>query len=395
LARYTGPMLRVLTLASLFPDSTRPVFGVFVERQALGLAARADVDLTVIAPMGIPPWPLARHPRYRALAALPRAETWKGLTVHRPRFPVIPGGNGLSSAALLARAVLPLARRLHADQPFDVIDAQFFFPDGPAAMRLARALGLPFSVKARGADIHHWGHQRWTAGEVRAAGAAANGLLAVSAAMKRDMVALGMPEDKIRVHYTGVDLDAFRPGDRAALKAEMGLPPGPLIASVGALIPRKGQALLIDALVALPAATLALAGQGPDRAMLEARARAKGMADRVHFLGNLPHAALPRLLAAADVMALPSSSEGLANAWVEALACGTPIVISDAGGAAELLDRPEAGRIVARESSAIAGAIAGLLADPPGAEAVRATAERFTWEANGDALFAHLSGLKR
>ena len=386
-------MLRVLTLASLFPDSTRPVFGVFVERQTLGLAARADIDLTVIAPLGIPPWPLARHPRYRALAALPRSETWKGLTVHRPRFPVIPGGNGLSSAALLARAILPLARRLHAEKPFDVIDAQFFFPDGPAAMRLARALGLPFSVKARGADIHHWGHQRWTAGEVRAAGEAADGLLAVSAAMKRDMVSLGMAEPKIRVHYTGVDLDAFRPGDRAALKAEMGLPPGPLVASVGALIPRKGQALLIDALVALPAATLALAGQGPDRAALEARARTRGVTDRVHFLGNLPHAALPRLLAAADVMALPSSSEGLANAWVEALACGTPIVISDAGGAAELLDRPEAGRIVPRDPVAIAAAIAALVAENPPPNDVRATVEGFTWAANSASLFDHLAGI--
>ena len=388
-------MLRVLTLASLFPDATRPVFGVFVERQTLGLAARDDVDLTVIAPLGIPPWPLARHPRYRALAALPRSESWKGLTVHRPRFPVIPGGNGLSSAALLARAVLPLARRLHAETPFDVVDAQFFFPDGPAAMRIAQALGPPFSIKARGADIHHWGHQRWTAGEVRAAGAAADGLLAVSAAMKRDMIALGMAADKIRVHYTGVDLDAFRPGDRAALKAEMGLHPGPLIASVGALIPRKGQKLLIEALVALPDATLALAGQGPDRGELETLARTKGVAGRVHFLGNLPHEALPNLLAAADVMALPSASEGLANAWVEALACGTPIVISDAGGAAELLDRPAAGRIVAREPVAIAGAIAGLLASPPASDAVRATAERFTWEANSTALFDHLEGIRR
>jgi len=388
-------MLRILTLASLFPDVSRPVFGVFVERQTLGLAARDDVDLTVIAPLGIPPWPLARHPRYRALAQLPRLENWKGLTVHRPRFPVIPGGKGLSSAALLARAVLPLARRLHAHKPFDLIDAQFFFPDGPAAMRIAQALGLPFSVKARGADIHHWGHQRWTAGEVRAAGMAADGLLAVSAAMKRDMVALGIAPEKIRVHYTGVDLDAFHPGDRATLKAEMGFDSGPLIASVGALIPRKGQKLLIEALVALPRATLALAGQGPDRGALEALARERGVAGRVHFLGNIPHEALPHLLAAADVMALPSASEGLANAWVEALACGTPIVISSAGGAAELFDRPEAGRIVPREPLAIAGAIAELLADPPEAEAVRATAGRFTWAANSAALFDHLSGLKR
>ncbi|MBB5686202.1 glycosyltransferase involved in cell wall biosynthesis [Sphingobium boeckii] len=384
----------MLTLASLFPDASRPVFGVFVERQTIELAARADVDLTVIAPLGIPPWPLARHARYRALSTLPHQQQWHGLTVHRPRFPIIPGGNGLSSAALMSRAVLPLVRRLHAEKPFDVIDAEFFFPDGPAAMRIARALDLPLSIKARGADIHYWGRQRWTANEVREAGLAADGLLAVSQAMKRDMIAIGLPGDHIRVHYTGVDLDRFKPGDRAALKAAMGFE-GHLIASVGALIPRKGQGLLIEALVGLPNATLALAGQGPHRGALETLAREHRVAGRVHFLGNLPHETLPDLFAAADVMALPSESEGLANAWVEALACGTPIVISDVGGAQELMDRPEAGRIVPRTPLAVAGAIAQILTHPPDPFAVRKAAERFTWAENTRLLFDHLSGIKR
>ncbi|RJF90410.1 glycosyltransferase [Sphingomonas cavernae] len=387
-------MLRALTLSSLFPDASRPNFGVFVERQTLGLAARDDVELEVIAPIGIPPWPLSHHARYRMFDAIPLAERWKGLTVHRPRFPVIPGGNGFASAALMARAVLPLARRIHAERPFDVVDAQFFFPDGPAAMRIARALGLPFSVKARGADIHYWGVQRGSRREIRRAGASADGLLAVSAALRDDMAALGIPVERSRVHYTGVDLDRFRPGDRALLKAERGIA-GPLVLSVGALIARKGQALLLDALTLLPGVTLALAGEGPDRGALEAQAARLGVAGRVRFLGSIAHDALPGWLAAADVMALPSSSEGLANAWVEALACGTPTVISDCGGARELLDRPDAGRIVARESRPIAAAIAELLASPPDPAQVRTTAERFTWEANSDALFAHLSALKR
>ena len=100
-----------------------------------------------------------------------------------------------------------------------------------------------------------------------------------------------------------------------------------------------------------------------------------------------------RLFAAADVMALPSASEGLANAWVEALACGRPIVISDVGGARELMDRPEAGHIVERETEAIAAAIRSLLDNPPDPAAVRETALRFTWQANGDALLEHLRGI--
>ncbi|WP_157085502.1 glycosyltransferase, partial [Sphingomonas adhaesiva] len=96
---------------------------------------------------------------------------------------------------------------------------------------------------------------------------------------------------------------------------------------------------------------------------------------------------------AADVMALPSSSEGLANAWVESLACGTPIVITDVGGARDVVRDRDAGRIVARDPAAFAGAIGDLLAHPPARDAVRAHALGFTWDANAEALHAHLAGL--
>jgi glycosyltransferase involved in cell wall biosynthesis len=92
-------------------------------------------------------------------------------------------------------------------------------------------------------------------------------------------------------------------------------------------------------------------------------------------------------------MVLPSESEGLANAWVEALACGCPLVISDAGGARELVTRPEAGRIVARDAQAIADAVRALIADPPPREAVATCAAGFSWEANAAALADYYEGL--
>jgi len=385
-------MLRVLTLSTLFPDATRPSFGVFVERQTRGLAALPDVEVRVVAPIGVPPWPLSRHPNWRGLAAIPECETWRGLVVHRPHFPTLPG-MGMLNPLSIAGTLLPTLRAVRKSFPFDVIDAEFFFPDGPAAVRLARALGVPVSIKARGADIHHWGRQRSTAGQVRDAGLAADGMLAVSAALKADMVALGLPAERIKVHYTGVDLDRFRPSpDRNAAKAALGVT-GPLLVSVGALIPRKGHDLAIAAMRDLPGATLMIAGHGPEKAALDALIAAQGLGDRVRLLGSQPHDALPALAAAADVGVLVSSSEGLANAWVEALACGAPIVIADVGGARELVDRPEAGRLVAREPAAIAAGVRELLAAHYDPLAVRATAERFTWEANAAALREHLAGL--
>jgi teichuronic acid biosynthesis glycosyltransferase TuaC len=102
---------------------------------------------------------------------------------------------------------------------------------------------------------------------------------------------------------------------------------------------------------------------------------------------------MPELLAAADLMLLPSEREGLANVWVEALACGTPILIPDVGGAREVLDRPEAGRLVAREPEAIAAAAREMLASPPDPAKVRAAVERFSWTRNAAKLHKHLSAI--
>ncbi|PCD01535.1 glycoside hydrolase [Sphingomonas spermidinifaciens] len=385
-------MLRALTLSTLFPDAKRPNFGVFVERQTLGLAALPETEVRVVAPVGLPPFPLSRYPSYRGLAGLPRAEMWKGLAVERPRFLNLPATSGRFHAAMLSRALTPALERIRRNFAFDVIDASFFFPDGPAAVALGRRFGVPVSIKARGADIHHWGRSPATAAAVHAAGEAADGLLAVSAAMREDMIALGMPADRIAVHHTGVDQTRFRP-DPTARKA-LGVE-GPLVASIGALIPRKGHDIVIDAVARLPGVSLRIAGDGPERAALQAQIDRLGVGNRVRLLGPIAHDALPPLLAAADVMALASSSEGLANAWVEALASGTPVAIPDAGGAREVVDRLEAGRIVDRTPEAFAAAINELLDAPPDRELVRAAAARFSWERNAETLRAHLQTLVR
>ncbi|MEP7350023.1 MAG: glycosyltransferase [Sphingorhabdus sp.] len=377
--------MRILTLSTLFPAGPRPNFGIFVERQTATLAALPDVDVNIINPIGIAPWPLNISDSYSTLKALQPHENWRGLDVYRPRFMAVPKIGGRLNPMMIARAVLPLARRLHAEKPFDLIDAEFFYPDGPAAMRLSAALGIPFTIKARGGDIHHWGRQPGCAKRLLQAADKAAGLLAVSGALKADMVALGMDEAKIMVHYTGLDQSRFTPRDRANEKARLGIT-GPLILSVGALIPRKNQALLIEALTQLPDATLMLAGHGPRESDFRDLAAKLGVEDRVTFMGSVAHDDLPALYAAADVMALVSESEGLANAWVEALACGTPVVASDVGGIRELVKSPDAGRIVDRNVSAIVAAAQDLLANPPPRAAVAASVAQFSWDENARAL---------
>jgi teichuronic acid biosynthesis glycosyltransferase TuaC len=355
--------------------------------------ATGEAEIIRICPNGLPPWPLGYiHPRYSAATRLPEQDG----AIHRPRFTLIPGLAPARNASAIAKAVIPLAQRLHADKPFDLIDAQFFWPDGPAAMQVADALGVPFSIKARGADIHHWTTVPDCREQIIEAAQKAVGLLAVSEAIKADIVALSVDPAKITVHHTGIDRSLFDVATepRADLRQRIDLPQdGALLVSVGALIPRKGQVFAIEALAQIPGARLAIIGDGPDLAALRQSARDQGVADRVHFLGSLPHGEIARHVQAANVCVLPSASEGIANAWIEALACGTPLVICDAGGAREVLTGPEGGRIVDRKAGAIAKAVRDLLAYPLERETVAAVVADYSWERNGKALVEYWRSL--
>lgn len=381
---------RLLSLSTLYPNGHTPRFGTFVARSLEALAARGNWDVTVINPVGIPP---VAFGKYKPLAAAAQNGVEFGVQVYRPTFTLIPKIGARINPAMITRAVLPLARRLHAEHPFDLVDAQFFYPDGPAAIAIAQALGLPCSIKARGSDISYWGKQPFAARQMLHAASKASGLLAVSTALARDMAAMGMDADKITLNYTGLDRDRFRPIDHSGLRGKLNQSLGlslsenqPLFTTVGALIERKGQELVIRALATVPGAHLLLVGNGPDEKQLRTIVRDLGLTGRVNFLGSVDHDLLPVILSASDAMVLPSSSEGLANAWVEALACGTPLVISNVGGARELVTGPEAGLIVERSAEAVAQGMRDTLKTPPNREAAVAIAERFSWTENAQSL---------
>ncbi|HEX6377385.1 MAG TPA: glycosyltransferase [Allosphingosinicella sp.] len=381
-------MLRLLSLSSAYPDENRPGMGNFVERQLRGLAERPGVEVEVVAPVGLPPFPLSLRPRYRLERTLPRAETIGGLRVHRPRFTILPYC-GAGRADAMARALLPAMDEIRRRFAFDLILAEFFWPDGPAAMRLARRLGLPYAIKARGGDFERSAMHRSTRQLVLEAGTGAARLLAVSNTLRSAMVAAGLPADRIAVHHTGVDRAQFRLRDRAAAKTALKVH-GPLLLNVGNLLPRKRQLLAIETLARIEGATLMIVGGGPDRKLLEARVRRLGLEHRVRMMGRVPQALLPFFYAAADVTLHTATMEGLANVWVESLACGTPVVATEAGGAREVIDRPEAGRVVASDPAAIAGAVGELLALAPVPAAVAASAAGYSWERNAAELEAHM-----
>ncbi|EAQ29618.1 glycosyl transferase, group 1 [Erythrobacter sp. NAP1] len=390
-------MKHVLSLSTLYPNTTNPRFGTFVARSLEALARRGDWRVTVVNPIGLPPVAVGR---YRALAGLDEVAEEGGITVHRPRFRLIPAVGARRNASAIAKAALPVIRRIHAESPIDVLDAQFFFPDGPAAAEIADAIGTKLSIKARGSDITYWGGIDFARAQMLEAAERADRLLAVSESLARQMEDIGMDRRKMRVHYTGLDRDRFRPLEHTQLRAQLTkelsftMPDNvPLLVCVGALIKRKGQDIAIAALKAIPGARLVLVGKGEDEAHLRDLARTMDLDKRVHFAGSLDHNRMPLVLSAADVMVLPTANEGLANVWVEALACGTPVVTCDVGGAREIITNHTAGRLVERNPEAVAAGVNEVLNNPPMRSAVAAMAERFSWETNALELAAHYDDL--
>ncbi len=372
--------LRLLTFSTLYPNAARPNHGVFVENRLRHLVASGEAASTVVAPVPYFPSRARVFGDWALNARAPAREERHGLIVHHPRFPVIPR-LGMSAAPwLLYRAVLPFLRRLMEEGPgVDAIDAHYVYPDGVAAVWLGRQLGLPVVITARGTDVNFIPRHAVPRRLIQGALTEAAALVAVSAALKEAMVALGAAEPKVTVLRNGVDTRLFcPPADRPALRARLGLN-CPTLLSVGHLIERKGHDLVIRALAALPGCELLIVGEGPEKPRLEALIAELGVGPRVHLLGARPHDQMAEFYGAADALILASSREGWANVLLEAMACGTPVVATDIWGNPEVVRTPEAGVIVPRTVDALAAGARDLLAAPPARAATREYAERFSW----------------
>ncbi len=375
--------IRLLTFTTLYPHAGLPNQGIFVENRLRQLVGTGRATSTVLAPV---PWFPSRHKRFGGWARFARAdmeEQRHGLRIFHPRYAVIPKvGMATAPAALYATAKRAMLRLQRLGLGFDLIDSHYLYPDGVVAVALGRRFGLPVVMTARGSDVTQLPDFAVPRRMIRGAMAAADAMIAVSAGLKQAMIALGATADAITVLRNGVDLAQFTPPpDRAAARATLGLD-GPTLLSVGHLIERKGHHHAIGALAQLPGWRLLIAGEGPERARLEALSGRLGVADRVKLLGARPHAALGAVYGAADVLVLASSREGWANVLLEAMACGTPVVASDIPGNGEVVQRRQAGLIV-RENTAdgFAQAVRALWAAPPPRELVRAYAEAFSWDA--------------
>ena len=174
----------------------------------------------------------------------------------------------------------------------------------------------------------------------------------------------------------GIDTDHFSPQDARELRNELGLTEKKVIVSVGRLVHRKGQDVLIEAMPAIirdvPEAHILMIGEGPYRSYLENRVKALEIQERVTFIGRIQYADLPRYICAGDLFVMPSRSrlaglevEGLGIVYLEASACGLPVIAGDSGGAPDAVIEGQTGLVVDGTSkSEVAAAVVELLLDP-------------------------------
>jgi glycosyltransferase involved in cell wall biosynthesis len=378
---------RILVFSSLFPQPTDPTAGVFIRERMFRVAAH--LPIVVVSPKPWSPFDgLIRRfrPRFRPVA--PRVEVQQGIAVHAPRFLSLPGVLKAWDSSFMALGAYFTVRRLQREFGFDLIDAHFGYPDGHAASLLARWFKTPLSITLRGSERTYVEtpafRKRIVAGLKRAAC-----VIGVSDALRRLAVSLGVSEERAIAVGNAVDSEKFQPVERTAARAQLGIAADdPVIISVGWLIERKGFHRVIECLPELletyPRLRYLIVGGATGADNMEQALREQvaslGLEEHVRFLGVMPSDQLKGPLSAADLFVLATRREGWANVFLEAMACGLPVVTTDVDGNAEVVCRAQLGSIVPfGDRDALRDAIARGLAASWDRPAIRAYAEENSW----------------
>jgi teichuronic acid biosynthesis glycosyltransferase TuaC len=391
----------IVVLSSLFPSSVQPGAGLFIRERMFRVGQR--LPLSVVSPS---PWfplqSLIRRFRPGFRPGAPREEIQSGFPVHFPHFLSIPGLLKQWDGLMMALGSLLLLRRLKAQGKLDIIDAHFAYPDGYAALLLGRWLGVPYTVTLRGTETRHLRTPGLAERALKAIHSA-NRVFSVSESLKKLAVEHGADPAHIEVVGNGVDIERFKPVDRQTARLALHIEPhAKVLISVGGLVPRKGFHRVIEVLpelrIAHPNLKLLIVGgpspEGNNLPQLERQVDELGLKNCVIFLGLVKPDQLPALLSAADVFVLATSNEGWANVFLEAMACGLPVVTTDVGGNREVINDDSVGFITPLgDPRALADAIRRAFATPWDRQHIRSHAENNAWDERIERLCARFASI--
>jgi glycosyltransferase involved in cell wall biosynthesis len=385
----------VVMVTTSYPRFPGDSVGTFMEPIAKGVAARGH-EVHIVAP-----W----HPR------ITRGTSEDGVFFHFFHYAPVPALNvfgyaaGLHADVQLKRSAwlaAPLAMtagwfkalRVAQKRRATVMHGHWVVPGGVIAAAARPA--LPLVVSLHGSDVFVAERTSVARAAARRVFGRAGAVTACSDDLARRAIAIGADSHRMEVVPYGVDTGRFAPltaTSRRDTRARAGISDADaLVVAAGRLVRKKGFEYLIDAMRDTAGAHLAIAGEGDLDAELRERAQANGVSARVHFLGNVKQDQVAAWFAAADVVAIPSvrddsgNVDGLPNTVMEALASGTALVATPAGGIGSVVRDGESGRLVPeRDATALARAITAMLRDPAerarlGAAGRALVQTRFGWD---------------
>jgi teichuronic acid biosynthesis glycosyltransferase TuaC len=345
--------MRLLIVTSQFPIAGEPTRGRPIVQTVQQLARLATVK--VISPIAVyPRW--AQPTSYMVHA--PGAVDGLDCDVEYVPYAALPGLTRPLNGWLCGRAIRASLARFRPD----VVLAYWLYPDAYGAMLAARHAELPLVAGARGSDIRVRDaiSKRLTGKVVRRA----NRLLMVSEDLGRLAVqAYGADARRVCVIPNGCDSATFHLGDRASVRHGLCVPLGAeLVLYVGRLVAEKGLRELLEAMRLLaaqrPHLQLVVIGGGPMQDELRTLTAENG---GIRLTGALPPEAVAQWMVAADLITLPSYSEGHPNVLVEALACGRPVVATAVGGIPEVVDAACGVLVPPRDAAALAAGLTHVL----------------------------------
>jgi len=390
-APSTARRLRILAITRIFPNAVEPLSAPFNRQQFAALAKLADLSVMATIPW-FPGSRFVKKSKTWSLRSVPARDVIEGIDVAHPRVAYVPGLAGLSGALEIA-SLLPglLSRR----RDVDVVLGSWAYPDGAAAVALAKMIGVPAVIKVHGSDLNVQSKMFGPRKNLALALPRATRLVAVSAALGEKAISLGMPRERVAIVQNGTDGSLFRVRERAEARAALDWPgawPKKLVLYVGRIERAKGVIDLIKAFSAVAAkdVDLAVALLGEGGAMAEVKALAAPLGDRVRFLGARPLSQVPQWMAASTLVTLPSHAEGSPNVIREALACGRPVVATNVGGIPELVTSDALGILAPLGDSAALGEALVDVANKGFDPAMIAARSGGSWEDSANALLAVL-----
>lgn len=378
--------MRILAITNLYPGPGRESVAPFNRQQFAALAKQSD--LRVIAPIA---WQSAWREFLRARRRVERHVNGDDILTEHPIYYYPPGMLREFYGQCFLRSIRRVSDRAIAEHRPEVLLSCWAHPDGWAAVRLGRRHSLPTIIKAVGSDLLVATRDSRRRARIGEALAGADRVVTVSRHLAQRAVQLGAEPARVCVVPEGVDERLFFPGHRDEARSRLGLPMrGAVALFAGNLLWTKGVGVLAEACRRLADRRVSnhcyFVGRGADAKRLQALIDSRGLENRVTIAGPCSHAELRSWYQAADVIVLPSYSEGIPNVLREALACGRPFIATEVGGIPEIAHPSYSRLIPPGNAAALAEAMEAMLASPPAVEPDLIRACNISCEESGQLL---------